>query len=258
MKNPEISGIEYQNGTLFGYEVKEYLLQKWGRKCAYCPAKNTPLEIEHIIPKAKGGSNCVTNLTLAYVPCNQAKGSLNVEEFLKNKPSKLKTLIAAKQKPLRSAATMNILRNKLRRILSETDLPVIESIGAETKFNRKCFGIPKTHALDAAFTGPMSQSLNNWSMITLQIAATGRGSYQRTRTNKYGFPRSILGKTKSVYGFQTGDHVHSPKGARRIAIRSSGHFALKTNSQSTTIKHSLCRRTQRADGYRYSLLIADN
>ncbi len=29
MQNPEISGAEYQQGTLFGYEVREYLLEKW-------------------------------------------------------------------------------------------------------------------------------------------------------------------------------------------------------------------------------------
>jgi 5-methylcytosine-specific restriction endonuclease McrA len=51
LQNPEISGVEYQRGTLFGYEVREYLLQKWGRKCAYCGAENVQLEIEHIIPK---------------------------------------------------------------------------------------------------------------------------------------------------------------------------------------------------------------
>ena len=34
MQNPEISGIEYQHGELFSYEVKEYLLEKWGYKCA--------------------------------------------------------------------------------------------------------------------------------------------------------------------------------------------------------------------------------
>ncbi|MBC8522185.1 MAG: RRXRR domain-containing protein, partial [Methanomicrobia archaeon] len=36
MENPEISGVEYQQGELQGYEVREYLLEKWGRKCAYC------------------------------------------------------------------------------------------------------------------------------------------------------------------------------------------------------------------------------
>jgi hypothetical protein len=29
MENPEISGVEYQQGTLQGYEVREYLLNKW-------------------------------------------------------------------------------------------------------------------------------------------------------------------------------------------------------------------------------------
>jgi RRXRR protein len=30
MQNPAISGIQYRQGTLEGYEVREYLLQKWG------------------------------------------------------------------------------------------------------------------------------------------------------------------------------------------------------------------------------------
>src|SRR5215471_14732120 len=52
MENPEISGAEYQQGTLAGYEVREYLLEKWGRQCAYCGAKNLPLEMEHISPRS--------------------------------------------------------------------------------------------------------------------------------------------------------------------------------------------------------------
>jgi hypothetical protein len=28
LENPEISGIEYQQGTLLGYEVREYLLMR--------------------------------------------------------------------------------------------------------------------------------------------------------------------------------------------------------------------------------------
>jgi hypothetical protein len=45
LENPEISGIAYQQGTLAGYELREYLLEKWGRKCAYCDATNVPLQI---------------------------------------------------------------------------------------------------------------------------------------------------------------------------------------------------------------------
>ena len=32
MQNAEISGVEYQQGELAGYEVREYLLEKWGRQ----------------------------------------------------------------------------------------------------------------------------------------------------------------------------------------------------------------------------------
>ncbi len=54
MENPEITGVLYQQGTLQGYEVRQYLLEKWGRKCAYCNKQDVPLQIEHIQPRAKG------------------------------------------------------------------------------------------------------------------------------------------------------------------------------------------------------------
>lgn len=43
MQNPEISGVEYQQGILAGYQVREYLLEKWGRECTYCGRKDVPL-----------------------------------------------------------------------------------------------------------------------------------------------------------------------------------------------------------------------
>ncbi len=89
MQNPEISGEEYQQGELAGYEVREYLLEKWGRKCAYCGTENVPFEVEHIHPKSKGGSNRISNLTLACRPCNQAKGDRNIKDFLVQKPDVL-------------------------------------------------------------------------------------------------------------------------------------------------------------------------
>jgi 5-methylcytosine-specific restriction endonuclease McrA len=81
MHNPEITGIEYQQGELFGYEVREYLLEKFGRKCVYCGVENVPLQIEHIVPRARGGTNRVSNLTLACEPCNKNKGNQTAKEF---------------------------------------------------------------------------------------------------------------------------------------------------------------------------------
>ena len=75
IQNPEVEGEGYQQGTLAGYEAKEYLLEKFNRKCAYCGAENVPLEVEHIHPRSKGGTNRIDNLAIACRKCNTDKGN---------------------------------------------------------------------------------------------------------------------------------------------------------------------------------------
>ena len=108
MENPDISGLEYQQGELAGYELREYLLEKFQRKCAYCGNTNVPLEIEHIVPKSRGGANRASNLTIACNPCNQKKGNQTAEEF--GHPQVQKQA----QQPLRDAAMMNATRYAAR------------------------------------------------------------------------------------------------------------------------------------------------
>lgn len=78
MENPDMRSIEYQHGTLYGYEVREYLLEKWGRRCVYCGAKETPLEVEHIQARSKGGSSRISNLVRRFthhsIPVTDGKG----------------------------------------------------------------------------------------------------------------------------------------------------------------------------------------
>src|SRR6266700_8234870 len=62
------------------------LLFKWNHQCAYCDARAVPLELDHIHPRSKGGSNRVSNLTLACTSCNQRKGNQDVRDFLKGQP----------------------------------------------------------------------------------------------------------------------------------------------------------------------------
>lgn len=273
MENPEISGIEYQQGTLLGYEIREYLLEKWGRECAYCGNKDTPLEIEHIIAKSNGGSNRVTNLTMACHTCNQSKGNDTLEAFFNRdkglkkrlKQNKLlaetryQRVIREQKRSLRDAAAVNATRWALHRDLNATGLPVEVGTGGQTKFNRMTLGIPKTHALDAACIGGL-KSLHNWNVPTLVIKAMGRGSYKRTRLDKYGFPRGYLMREKRAYGFQTGDMVSAnvPKGKKigvhqgRVAIRKTGYFNIQTmNGAVQGISHRHCTLIQRGDGYRY-------
>ena len=270
LQNPEISGVEYQQGTLFGYELREYLLEKWHRQCAYCDAKDVPLQIEHIRPKAQGGSDRVSNLTLACQCCNQKKAAHSIEDFLAKDKKRLAKILADAKTPLRDAAAVNATRWALANTLQVTGLPVELASGGQTKFNRCTLGIPKTHALDAACVGTL-QVLQNWQRPTLTLKATGRGSYQRTRLNKFGFPRGYLLRTKRVHGFGTGDLVRAevPSGVKagthtgRVAIRASGSFNIQTHQDGKSvvvqgISHKHCRVIQRADGYGYFFNRADN
>jgi 5-methylcytosine-specific restriction endonuclease McrA len=262
LEHPEIEGAQYQQGTLAGYEVREYLLEKWDRTCAYCGAKGVPLQIEHIQPRSKGGSSRISNLTLACQCCNAKKAALPVEVFLAKQPERLKRIQAQAKRPLKDAAAVNATRWALVNALKATGLAVETASGGRTKFNRMALGIPKTHALDAACVGHVN-SMTDWQKPTLCIKATGRGSYQRTRLDKYGCVRGYLTRSKSIQGFQTGDIVKAEvtQGKKtgnytgRVAVRASGSFNIQTsNGLVQGVSHRYCTVVQRGDGYGYQLV----
>lgn len=273
MQSPEISGVEYQQGTLFGTEVREYLLARHQHQCAYCAglSGDPVLEIEHVHPRSRGGSNRVANLVIGCRDCNQAKDKRTAGEWaesLARDRSKLARTRAAnaarvqagKRPSLRDAAAVNSTRWTLFTTLEATGLPVSVGSGGRTKWNRQRLGIPKTHALDAACVGHVEQ-VQGWNRPVLAIQATGRGAYCRTRAFKNGFPRGYLIRHKRVHGFQTGDWVRAevPKGRKagvhvgRVAVRKTGAFNIQMPDKTIEgIAHRYCRLLQRADGYGYS------
>ncbi|MFZ1041589.1 MAG: RNA-guided endonuclease IscB [Anaerolineales bacterium] len=254
--DPEISGAEYQQGTLYGYEVREYLLEKWGRQCAYCGDNNVPLQIEHLIPRIRGGTNRVDNLTLACGPCNQKKGNQTAAEF--GYPH----LHVQARQSLRDAAAVNATRWALYQRLCETGLPVECGTGGRTKFNRVSLGLPKAHWVDAACVGESGANVQIPPALSpLLIRATGHGSRQMCRMDRYGFPRTGAKGTRRVHGFRTGDMVRAivPRGKRagthtgRVAVRSSGSFNVSAPSGTLQgIGWRYCQLLHCADGYAYS------
>lgn len=204
LENPEISGVKYQQGELQGFEVREYLLNKWGRKCTYCSIESVPLQVEHVIPKAKGGSNRISNLCLACDKCNKSKGVLDIKEFLVSKPDLLKTIQAQLKRPLKDAAAVNATRWGLLNKLKLTGLLITTGSGGLTKFNRSQLGLKKAHWIDAACVGAVN-TLKMLIDLPLQVKCTGHGNKQATRNNKYGFPCAAA---KQAYTHcQTGDIV---------------------------------------------------
>jgi 5-methylcytosine-specific restriction endonuclease McrA len=260
MQNPDLQGKEYQQGTLFGYETREYLLEKWGRECAYCGIKNVPLEIEHIHPKSKGGSNCITNLTLSCPQCNTAKGVQDIKDFLKDS-TRLEKILKQAKKPLVDAAAVNATRWALFSALKETGLPIETGSGGLTKFNRCQQNLPKTHWLDASCVGKLTLTLKVKGVKPLLITANGHGTRQSCRTDKYGFPSRYVPRFKFVKGFQTGDLVKAvvTKGQKmgtytgRVAVRTTGSFNISTkNGLIQGISHKYCQHIHKKDGYNYA------
>ena len=260
MENPEISGVEYQQGELQGYEIREYLLFKWGRTCAYCGDQHVPLEVEHIQPRSKGGSDRVSNLTLACHSCNQAKGHGDIRDFLSGQPDVLSRLLGQAKSPLKDAAAVNSTRWALFKALKATGLPVTTGTGGQTKFNRLRLNLPKAHWLDAACVGPV-ESLEVLTSKPLLILAKGHGTRQMCGTNKYGFPTRHRSRRQIHKGFQTGDIVTATVTAGkkigsyvgRVLCRASGSFDITTASGRVAgISHKYCKPIHRKDGYAYA------
>jgi len=261
MQNPGISGVEYQQGTLAGYEMREYLLEKWNRTCAYCGKQDIPLEIEHIHPKSKGGSNRISNLTLACRSCNEKKGNMLIEEFLKNKPDVLKIILAQAKAPLKDAAAVNATRNMLFKKLLNTGLLVETGTGAQTKFNRIGLKLPKEHWIDAACVGDSGCNVKvDSNLKPLKIKATGHGNRRMCSTNKYGFPIQHRTNKKFHFGFQTGDIVKAvvTKGKNigihigKVMCRAKGNFDVQTLKGKIGASYKNCSILSRKDGYIYN------
>ena len=262
LENPDIEGVEYQQGQLSGYEVREYVLLKWNHRCVYCDAHDVPLELDHVHPRSQHGSNRVSNLMVACTACNQRKSNQDVGEFLKDDPARLARILAHMKAPLKDAAVVNATRWALNARLKALGLPVECGSGGLTKYNRVRRGLPKIHWLDAACIGRSTpERLNVKGVMPLQIMATGHGSRQMCLMNRFGFPRTGPKQQKRVKGFQTGDLVRAvvTAGAKRgthvgkVAVRTSGSFNITTTHGIVQgIPHRFCRLIARSDGYSYS------
>ncbi len=244
--------------------MREYLLEKWNRACAYCGATGMPLQVEHIQSRAKGGSNRVSNLCLACERCNLKKGTQDIVTFLAHKPEVLARILARAKTSLKDAAAVNSTRWALYRRLHILGLPIECGTGGRTKFNRVSRGLEKAHWLDAACVGASTpERLGIKGVAPLLIKASGHGCRQLCLVDKYGFPRSKAKQKQFKHGFHTGDivrayvpsHLKNPgRHVGRMSAKANGAFTITTGAGIVTdIGKKYCRTLQRADGYGYQL-----
>jgi 5-methylcytosine-specific restriction endonuclease McrA len=264
LQNPDVEGIEYQRGTLLGVEARHYLLAKWEHHCTYCQTTGVPLEIDHVVPQSRGGSDRIANLVIACHSCNQRKADRTIEEFLADQPEILARVQAQRRAPLKDAAIVNSTRWALYEQLEATGLPLETGSGSLTKWNRQNRNLPKEHWLDAACCGRSTpdrlfvQAVRPWV-----IEAKGRQSRQMVNVDKRGFP---VGKAKGlsrVYGFCTGDLVKAvvpphlnARGVHfgRVLVRARGIFDIQTRrGRVKDVPARYCHNLHHNDGYAYHL-----
>ena len=200
LDDPDIEGKQYQHGTLFGYEIKEYLLDKYGHVCQYCGGVSGDriLEWEHIHPVSKGGSDSVKNATLACHCCNSDKSNKLLDEWLEKEKSISKdNTVSRKRRELAAARISGIQKvmehkvtgvsnrycawvNSTRRNVENRLFEMFDSVecasGGKTKYNREQLELPKDHHYDALCVGTVPK--NGYRDLThgycLYIKAIGR------------------------------------------------------------------------------------
>ncbi|OQW93028.1 MAG: hypothetical protein BWK79_13320, partial [Beggiatoa sp. IS2] len=138
LKNPEIKGIEYQQGEQWGYEnVKAYILARDGHRCYFYQANqgncSEKLHVHHLTYRSNGGTDAPSNLVTL---CEKHHALVHKDQL---------KLARVQFKSLKSATIMNIVNNPLCH-----KLPTAQTtFGYITKVMRTQLGLPKSHANDA-------------------------------------------------------------------------------------------------------------
>lgn len=139
IKNPDISGNEYQEGDQLGFwNVREYVLVRDGHKCQHCKGKSKdPILNVHHIESRKTGGDSPSNLITLCETCHKEYHKGNIDLKVK------------RGKSLRDAAVMGIMKWKLYEELKSRYPNVSMTFGYITKYNRIKYGIEKSHTSDA-------------------------------------------------------------------------------------------------------------
>lgn len=148
MKDPSLSGTDYQNGVCKDYENKKaFVRHRDGYECQHCHGKtgDVRLDVHHIIWKSKGGPDDVDNLITLCHTCHEDlhknRFQLEVSEDLKKKSALY----------LSDAAMMNTIRFEVFKRFKEAfpTWNIYKTTGLFTSQNRNAYGIEKSHSDDA-------------------------------------------------------------------------------------------------------------
>lgn len=71
----------YKTNVKKWYRIRKCVFERDDYTCIYCNKRGGILEVDHIIPFSKGGSDSLSNLVTSCRKCNRQKKDKSVEEF---------------------------------------------------------------------------------------------------------------------------------------------------------------------------------
>ena len=243
IKNPEISGEEYQQGEQLGFwNVREYVLFRDNHECQHCHGKSKDMRLNvHHIESRKTGGNAPNNLITLCETCHHKYHQGYIKLNLKRGES------------FRDATFMGIMRwalyNKLQEIYPNAHL----TYGYITKHARINHNLPKDHYIDArCISGnPQAKPLgyvfyqrkvrcHNRQLFKLNALSGGRWKSNQAK--------------RVVYRFRLFDKIRTPEGKVGFIFgrRTSGYFSVKNYFQgviSTSISYKKLFLLQERKGY---------
>ena len=224
ISNPEISGEEYQNGQMKGFDnnTKAFVRFRDKNTCQQCGSKEH-IQVHHIQHREDDGPDRPDNLICLCQKCHYDyhHNGLVLKKF--------RTINKKNAVSLRDAAAMNLIKDKIFSELKERhpNIPVWRTYGYVTKRNRRKYNIEKSHANDAFVIA------KNFNAEPLDYMFKG---FQVRRHNRKIHKDNILkgGKLKKnqskhlVFGFARFDRVrYDSKECFVYGRRTSGYFDLR-------------------------------
>ena len=185
IKNPNISGEEYQQGEQLGFwNVREYVLWRDGHACQHCKGKSGDkvLNVHHLESRKTGG-NSPDNLITLCETCHKSYHKGEIELKAKRRSNSL-----------RDAAFMNVMRWRVYEALKDAykDKSVRMTYGYITKSRRIANGIEKTHCADAYCIAGNMQAERTERIYKGRFVARHSRSLHMFTTKKGGIRRSAV------------------------------------------------------------------
>lgn len=217
IKNPDISGKEYQEGDQLGFwNVREYVLARDEHKCQHCKGKSKDkiLNVHHIESRKIGG-NSPSNLITLCETCHKEYHKGNIKLKVKRGTS------------LRDAAAMGIMKWKLLDKLKSLFPNVSMTFGYITKYNRIHNNIEKSHISDAFVISKNFKAKRLGYYFKEKLVRRHNRQIHKTKILKGGKKKMNQAPFK-VFGFRLFDKVEFQGNEYFIyARRLSGYFNIR-------------------------------